>query len=71
MQITSVLENVKGLVPELMVETMPAYAGSAMGEEASEDRIEELEEEMRKASGRLEFERAAQLRDEITQLRKR
>ena len=68
-QTTSVLENVKGLGGEIVAETGPAYAGSEKAEKASEDRIEELEEEMRKAAGRLEFERAAQLRDQITQLR--
>ena len=70
-QTTSVLESVKGMVAEAVAEPTPVYAGSEPADEISEDRLGELEEEMRIAAGRLEFERAAQLRDEITKLRQR
>jgi len=72
-QTTSVLESVKGILALAVAEEAPEYAARASqgAADAGEDRIEQLEEEMRVAAGRLDFERAAELRDEVGKLRRR
>ena len=72
-QTTSVLESVKGILAVAVAEEAPEYAARASqgAADAGEDRIEQLEEEMRVAAGRLDFERAAELRDEVGKLRRR
>ena len=72
-QTTSVLESVKGILAVAVAEEAPEYAARASqgAADAGEDRIEQLEEEMRVAAGRLDFERAAELRDEVGTLRRR
>jgi excinuclease ABC subunit B len=66
-QATSVLESIRGTEPEGVAESEVAYDGVGDMEEV----VEGLEEQMRKAAARLEFEKAAQLRDEITRLRQK
>ena len=72
-QTTSVLESVKGILAVAVAEEAPEYTARASqgAADAGEDRIEQLEEEMRVAAGRLDFERAAELRDEVGKLRRR
>ena len=67
LQATSVLESIRGSEAESVAESEVSYDGGGDLEEV----IEELEEGMRKAAARLEFEKAAQLRDEITHLRQK
>ena len=66
LQATSVLESIRGTESDAVAEKV-RYDGSGDLEEV----VEELEEQMRKAAARLEFEKAAQLRDEITHLRQK
>jgi excinuclease ABC subunit B len=68
MQATSVLESVKRVDP-MAAEIMAVDYGAVASSEAMEDMIEEMEKQMNKAAAELEFEKAANLRDEITRLR--
>ncbi len=67
LQATSVLESIRGGEAETVAEPEVSYEGG----EDLEDVLEDLEEQMKKAAVRLEFEKAAQLRDEITRLRQK
>ena len=67
MQITSVLERAKA--PDSIVAEETAVAYDATGD--TEELIGELERVMRAAAAGLEFEKAAQLRDEIDSLKKK
>ncbi len=67
MQATSVLESVRRVTP---MEQLPALdIGAIASAEAMEDMIQEMEKQMNKAAAELEFEKAANLRDEINRLR--
>ncbi|MDA0338225.1 MAG: excinuclease ABC subunit UvrB [bacterium] len=67
MQATSVLESVRSVTP---MEQLPALdIGAIASAEAMEDMIQEMEKQMNKAAAELEFEKAANLRDEINRLR--
>ena len=65
LQTTSVLESVRGVAAETVAEPEITYASSGELDEL----LEKLEDQMKQAAARLEFEKAAQLRDEITRLR--
>jgi excinuclease ABC subunit B len=66
LQTTSVLERVRGAErPAAVAEPEVAYAADGEVEEL----LAELERQMRSAAERLEFEKAARLRDEIARLR--
>ena len=67
MQASSVLENVRGATPDLVAEPNVSYEGR----ENDEELLAELEKQMKAAAVNLEFEKAAHLRDEITQLKER
>ena len=67
MQATSVLEQVKRVTP--MEEPLTMDIGAMASAEAMADMIEEMEKQMNKAAAELEFEKAANLRDEINRLR--
>ncbi|HIG52936.1 MAG TPA: excinuclease ABC subunit UvrB [Candidatus Latescibacteria bacterium] len=67
MQASSVLENVRGVTPDLVAEPNVSYEGR----ENDEELLAELEKQMKSAAVNLEFEKAAHLRDEITQLKER
>jgi len=67
MQASSVLENVRGATPDLVAEPNVSYEGR----ENDEELLAELEKQMKAAAVNLEFEKAARLRDEITQLKER
>ena len=65
LQTTSVLESVRGAETEAVAESQPVYeAGENMDE-----LLGDLEKQMKDAAGKLDFEKAAHLRDEITRLR--
>jgi len=67
LQTTSVLERVRAGEVEAVAEGEVAYEGA----EDFEELLEDLEKQMKAAAERLEFEKAAHLRDEITRLRKK
>ena len=59
---------------DLVVEVEPLPAAPAVAVEAKPSpaqMLREMEEEMQKASAKLEFEKAAHLRDQIKELKKR
>ena len=64
-QATSVLESVRGTEKEGVAEPEVAYEVT----EDVEELLEELEKQMRMAAEKLDFEKAAHLRDEITRLK--
>ena len=64
-QATSVLESVRGAEKEAVAEPAVAYEAT----EDVEELLEELEKQMRMAAEKLDFEKAAHLRDEITRLK--
>ena len=65
LQSAAVLENLRGITPELVAEPEASYL--VEGDEA--EVLADLEQEMRSAAANLEFEKAAHLRDEITRLK--
>ena len=64
-QATSVLESVRGLAPELAAEPTINYQEI----EDQEELLADLEQQMKAAAANLEFEKAANLRDEITRIK--
>ena len=68
MQTTSVLEGVRDAGTRVAERPGPGYGASTEGEDA-EELATELEKLMRDAAAALDFEKAAQLRDEIEQIR--
>ena len=64
-QATSVLESVRGLGPELAAEPTINYQEI----EDQEELLADLEQQMKAAAANLEFEKAANLRDEITRIK--
>ncbi len=67
LQASSVLENVRGVTPDFVAESNVSYEGR----ENDEELLIELEKQMKLAAVNLEFEKAAHLRDEISQLKER
>ena len=67
LQASSVLENVRGVTPDFVAEPDVSYEGR----ENDEELLIELEKQMKLAAVNLEFEKAAHLRDEISQLKER
>ncbi|NKB66861.1 MAG: excinuclease ABC subunit UvrB [Candidatus Latescibacteria bacterium] len=65
LQTTSVLESVRGAETEAVAEPQPVYEAS----ENMDELLDDLEKQMKDAAGKLDFEKAAHLRDEITRLR--
>jgi excinuclease ABC subunit B len=66
-QATSVLESVKR--GDMVAERPAVDYGAAVSAEAMQDMIAEMEKQMNEAAAALEFEKAANLRDEIGRLR--
>ncbi len=64
-QATSVLESVRGVAPELAAEPTVNYQEI----EDQEELLADLEQQMKAAAANLQFEKAAHLRDEITQIK--
>ena len=67
LQAASVLENVRGGTADFVAEPDVSYEGR----ENDEELLAELEKQMKSAAINLEFEKAAHLRDEISQLKER
>jgi excinuclease ABC subunit B len=65
LQASSVLESVRGIGAQVVAEEKVEYDGS----ENLEELLADLEKQMKKAAANLEFEKAANLRDEITRLK--
>ncbi len=65
LQASSVLESVRGAASSVVAEEKVEYDGS----ENVEELLDDLEKQMKMAAAKLDFEKAAHLRDEITRLK--
>lgn len=69
--VKSQIKDILGSIYEADYFTVPMAAEETAGYEVSEETIKKLETEMKEAAKKLDFERAAQIRDKIRELRER